>query len=117
MLKKTLLAVVIAAMTMGRAFAQIEVNQADLAALDGIKGIGPTTSKAILAERKKGGDFKDWGDFENRVKGISAKRSDRLSGAGLTVNGRPKSRMPAPQESSKGKPAADPTGKAIDAKK
>jgi competence protein ComEA len=68
----------------------VDVNKADQAALDGIKGLGPKTSKAILDERKKGGEFKDWADFESRVKGIGEKSAMRLSQAGLTVNGQPK---------------------------
>jgi competence protein ComEA len=101
MFKKVLLAVAIVAAAMGCAFAEVDVNKADQAALDGIKGVGPTTSKAILAERKKSGNFKDWEDFEKRVKGISARRSGRLSDAGLTVDGQPKSTMPAATQAAK----------------
>lgn len=89
MFKKLLLTAVTLMMTMGLAFAQVEVNKADQAALDGIKGIGPKTSKTILDERKKGGDFKDWADFQKRVKGVGEKSAMKLSGAGLTVNGQP----------------------------
>jgi competence protein ComEA len=92
MLKRALLVSVIIVAGIGHVFAQVDVNKADMAALDGIKGVGPTTSKAILAERKKGGDFSDWADFERRVKGISARRSERLSSGGLTVNGEPRSK-------------------------
>jgi competence protein ComEA len=88
--KKILLAVAAFIATMSFAFAQVDVNKADQAALDGIKGIGPKISKTILDERKKGGNFKDWTDFENRVKGIGDKNSSKLSQAGLTVNGQPK---------------------------
>ncbi|MEO8408798.1 MAG: DNA uptake protein, partial [Oxalobacteraceae bacterium] len=42
-----------------------------------------------------GGDFKDWPDFEKRVKGIGAKNSTKLSAAGLTVNGKNKQNAPA----------------------
>lgn len=91
MLKKLLLGFVALIVTMGFAYASVEVNQADQAALDGIKGIGPTTSKAILDERKKGGNFKDWNDLQKRVKGIGDKSSDKFSQAGLTVNGAAKS--------------------------
>lgn len=87
MLKKLLLAIATLIATMGIAFAQVDVNKADQAALDGIKGIGPSMSKRILDERKKGGDFKDWFDLEQRVKGIRDKRAAKLSSAGLTVNG------------------------------
>lgn len=92
MLKKLLLAGAAFILSMGFAFAQVDVNKADQAALDGIKGIGPTLSKAIIDERKKNGNFKDWADFESRVKGIGEKSSGKLSQAGLTVNGqsRPK---------------------------
>ena len=95
MFKKLLLGVVGLIATMGFAFAQVDVNKADQAALDGIKGIGPATSKTILNERKKGGDFKDWADFEKRVKGIGEKNSAKLSEAGLTVNGKNKPNAPA----------------------
>jgi DNA polymerase III alpha subunit len=57
----------------GLCLAQVDVNKADQAALDSVKGIGPVTSKAIVDERAKGGAFKDWADFESRVKGIGPK--------------------------------------------
>lgn len=95
MFKKLLLGVVGIILTMGFAFAQVDVNKADQAALDGIKGIGPAKSKTILDERKKGGDFKDWPDFEKRVKGIGDKNSAKLSEAGLTINGKNKPNAPA----------------------
>lgn len=76
--------------TIGFAFAQVDVNKADQAALDGIKGIGPKTSTAILDERKRGGDFKDWVDFESRVKGVGGKSATKLSQSGLTINGQAK---------------------------
>ncbi|OFJ50037.1 DNA uptake protein [Janthinobacterium lividum] len=80
---------------MGFAFAQVDVNKADQAALDSVKGIGPSTSKAIVDERSKGGAFKDWADFESRVKGIGPKSAMKLSEAGLQVNGQAKSGAPA----------------------
>jgi competence protein ComEA len=95
MLKKLLLIAAIFLASIGSAFAQVDVNKADQAALDGIKGIGPKTSKAIIDERKKGGDFKDWTDFEKRVKGVGEKNSKKLSQAGMTVNGQPKPNAPA----------------------
>lgn len=68
------------------AMAAIDVNRATEADLDGLKGIGPVTSKLILNERKKG-PFKDWQDFVDRVKGIGETRAARFSEEGLTVNG------------------------------
>ncbi|WP_332854703.1 ComEA family DNA-binding protein [Duganella sp. S19_KUP01_CR8] len=94
MFKKILLAVATLIVTMGFAFAQVDVNKADAAALDAVKGIGPVKSKAILEERKKG-DFKDWADFEKRVKGIGEKSAVKLSQAGLVVNGKPLDGAPA----------------------
>jgi competence protein ComEA len=89
MIRKLLLAVATLVACMGMAFAQVDVNKADQAALDSIKGIGPAKSKAILAERAKG-EFKDWADFEQRVKGIGEKNAVKLSEAGLMVNGKPR---------------------------
>ncbi len=94
MFKKLLLAVAALIATMGIAFAQVDVNKADQAALDGVKGIGPVLSKKIVEERKKG-QFKDWADFEQRVQGIGDKNSTKLSQAGLTVNGQSKPNAPA----------------------
>lgn len=68
------------------AMAAIDVNQATEADLDGLKGIGPVTSKLILNERQKGA-FKDWQDFIDRVKGIGDARAAKFSEEGLTVNG------------------------------
>jgi competence protein ComEA len=103
MLKKLLLALAVLIATMGFAFAQVDVNKADQAALDSVKGIGPKTSKAILDERKKGGDFKDWADFEKRVKGIGEKSAVKLSKAGLTVNGQPLEKSASTAKSDSGK--------------
>lgn len=108
MLKKLLLAIATTMATIGFAFAQVDVNKADQPALDGVKGIGPATSKAILDERTRGGPFKDWADFESRVKGIGAKSAVKLSEAGLQVNGQGKAGAAAPAAgaSTAAKPAA-----------
>lgn len=90
MIKKLILAVATLIATMSFAFAQVDVNKGDAAALDSIKGIGPKMSKTILDERTKGGDFKDWADFEKRVKGVGEKNSIKLSKAGLQVAGKSK---------------------------
>jgi len=84
MLKKLLL---LAALFLAVAcFAAVDVNQATEAELDGIKGIGPTLSGKILKARQQG-SFKDWPDLMQRVKGIKPKSAQRLSQAGLSVNG------------------------------
>ena len=75
-----------AAMSLVAAFAAVDVNKATEAELDGIKGIGPVTSKLITSERKKG-DFKSWDDFVTRVKGVGDKNAAKFSAEGLTVGG------------------------------
>jgi competence protein ComEA len=88
MIKKLMLAVATMLVTMGFAFAQVDVNKADAAALDSVKGIGPKTAKLIIDERTKGGPFKDWADLETRVKGVGAKNAKKMSVAGLQVGGK-----------------------------
>jgi competence protein ComEA len=90
MIKKLMLAVATLVASMGFAFAQVDVNKADAAALDSVKGVGPAMSKAIIDERTKAGPFKDWPDFQKRVKGVADKRATQLSKAGLQVNGQSK---------------------------
>ncbi|CDG84687.1 putative DNA uptake, ComEA-like protein [Janthinobacterium agaricidamnosum NBRC 102515 = DSM 9628] len=115
-----MLAVATLVATMGFAFAQVDVNKADAAALDSVKGIGPVKSKQIIDERTKGGNFKDWADFESRVKGIGAKNSVKLSEAGLQVNGQAKpgadavkpKAAPATKAAAKDAPAAAPAAEA-----
>ena len=75
-----------AAMSLVAAFAAVDVNKATEAELDGIKGIGPVTSKLIMSERKKG-EFKNWDDFITRVKGVGEKSAAKFSADGLTVGG------------------------------
>lgn len=108
MLKKTIFVLATMIASISFAFAAVDVNKADQAALDGIKGIGPAMSKTILAERKKHGDFKDWADLQARVKGIGDKNSEKFSEAGLTVNGAVKS--PA-KPAAKGKASSSPADK------
>jgi len=93
MIKKLILAVAALAASMSVAFAQVDVNKADAAALDAVKGIGPSMSKTIIDERAKG-EFKDWADFQKRVKGVADKRAAKLSEAGLQVNGKSKDGAP-----------------------
>lgn len=75
-----------AAMSLVAAFAAVDVNKATEAELDGIKGIGPVTTKLIISERKKG-EFKNWDDFVTRVKGVGDKSAAKFSAEGLTVSG------------------------------
>jgi competence protein ComEA len=75
-----------AAISLVAAFAAVDVNKGSEAELDGIKGIGPATSKQIIAERKKA-EFKNWDDLISRVKGLGDKTAAKLSEGGLTVGG------------------------------
>ena len=116
MIRKLTLAVAALIATMGIAFAQVDVNKADAAALDAIKGVGPTLSKAILEERAKG-QFKDWADFQKRVKGVGEKRAAKLSSAGLLVAGRSVAGAPAAKATpAKATPAKATPAKAVAAK-
>jgi competence protein ComEA len=80
--------------------AAVEVNSADQAALESVKGIGPAHAKAIIDEREKNGAFKNADDLAARVKGIGPKSVKNLESAGLTINGS----------------SAPPTGKSASAK-
>ena len=84
MLKKLLLTCVF--MLAASTVAAVDVNQATEAELDSIRGIGPGTTRTILAERDKG-EFKDWSDFIKRVKGMGLKNAVKYSAQGLTVGG------------------------------
>ena len=85
MIKKFLF--IIALLFAGASFAAVDVNKATEAELDGIKGIGPSMSQKILAERKNA-EFKDWADFISRVGGVGEKTAAKFSSEGLTVNGK-----------------------------
>ena len=76
----------LATMSLITAFAAVDVNKATDAELDGIKGIGPVTTKLIVSERKKG-EFKSWADFIGRVKGVGDRSAAKFSAQGLTVSG------------------------------
>ena len=114
-----------AAMSLVAAFAAVDVNKGSEADLDGIKGIGPATSKQIVAERKKA-EFKNWDDLISRVKGLGEKSAAKLSEGGLTVGGasykpaadaKKAAAAPAKTEAkAEAKPAAKPEVKAEPAK-
>jgi competence protein ComEA len=66
----------------------VDVNTATEAQLDGLLGLGPATTRVILAERDKA-RFKNWQDLIARVKGLGPKAAAKLSAAGLNVDGQP----------------------------
>ncbi|MGJ7494140.1 ComEA family DNA-binding protein [Variovorax sp. RT4R15] len=112
MLKK--IAAALAAMVFAVvSFAAVDVNKGSAADLDGVKGVGPAMSARIIEARKQG-QFKDWADLMQRVKGVKGKTAAKLSGEGLTVNGESfkgsAAAVPAKaaKEDVKAKPAAKP---------
>lgn len=68
--------------------AAIDINQASEADLDGLRGLGPATTRLILNERAKA-PFRNWQDLLARVKGLGPNSAAKLSAEGLTVNGQP----------------------------
>ena len=98
------------------AFAAVDVNKATAAELDGIKGIGPAISGKIIDERKKG-NFKDWSDFIERVKGVGETNAAKFSTEGLTVGGAAFKATAAPTATTEKKdPKAEAKMKANEAK-
>jgi competence protein ComEA len=83
---KKLLCVLAMLFATATAWAAVEVNKADQATLESVKGIGTKMSTRILDERKKS-PFKDWADLMVRVKGVKEGAATKLSKEGLTVNG------------------------------
>lgn len=81
----------------GAAWAQVDINHATEAELDGIRGIGPATTRRILQERERQ-PFKDWADLVARVRGVGRASAASFSAQGFTVNGLPY--VPAPAASS-----------------
>lgn len=63
-----------------------DLNHANQAELEMVKGIGPQLSERILDERSRG-RFANWQDFIARMKGIGPSQATRLSSAGLRIAG------------------------------
>ena len=66
----------------------VDVNQATLEQLQGVRGIGPKTAQTILDERGRGGPYASFEDLSDRVKGIGSKKAVALQEAGLKIGGR-----------------------------
>ncbi len=84
--KRGLCLALLSALPLSSALAAVDVNQATEAQLDGLRGLGPATTRQILAERSKA-PFKDWQDLLSRVKGLGPATAPRLSAEGLRVEG------------------------------
>ena len=87
------------------AMAAVDVNKANAAELDSIKGIGPVMSQRILDERQKA-PFKDWNDCMSRVNGVGPATAAKVSDSGLRVQGQALPAGAAPSKPEP-KPAAD----------
>lgn len=79
----------------GMACAQLDLNQASEMQLDGLNGLGPSTTRTLLNERAKA-PFRDWPDLLQRVKGIGPKKAASLSAQGLQVQGQGFAQRPGP---------------------
>lgn len=85
MIKHILLAAACWLSLSGLAIAAVDVNSADEAALNDVKGIGPAMARRIVEERGKQGGFKDAEDLAHRVKGLGPKSVAHLQQEGLVI--------------------------------
>lgn len=74
------------ALLAGATLAQVDLNTATEIELDGIKGLGPSTTQHIMDERRKAA-FRDWPDVMRRIQGIGPKKAAQLSEQGVQVRG------------------------------
>ena len=87
------------------AFAAVDVNKANQAELEAIKGIGPSMATRILDARQTG-PFANWADLSGRVKGVGQGNAAKYSADGLTVAGSSFSADAAPRATKAKKRAA-----------
>jgi competence protein ComEA len=64
----------------------LEINQANEAELDSIKGMGPAMTRKVLAARADK-PFTNWKDLMTRVTGIGKAKAQQFSEQGVLVNG------------------------------
>jgi competence protein ComEA len=64
----------------------LDLNQAKEAELDGLKGMGPSLSRKVLAARQHQ-PFASWADFLRRVSGVGTAKAKLFSEQGLTIEG------------------------------
>lgn len=64
----------------------LEVNAANVAELDSIKGMGPALSAKLLKAREQA-LFQNWQDMMQRVSGMGPLKAQQFSAQGLTVQG------------------------------
>ena len=90
-LRKALFRSGVCLVLLGSAYANtahaVDVNAANAAQLEAVRGIGPKTARVIVEERVRGGRFESFEDLSDRVKGIGPSKVATLKSAGLTVQG------------------------------
>jgi len=91
-LSDVLFSTVVALMCCNTAVA-LDINQANEAELDSVKGMGPALSAKVLKARSNG-PFKDWQDLMQRVSGIRQNKAKQFSEQGLTVDGQAFAKKP-----------------------
>jgi len=64
----------------------LEINQANEAELDSIKGMGPAMTRKVLVARADK-PFMNWKDLMSRVAGIGKAKAQQFSAQGVVVNG------------------------------
>ncbi|MEA1867652.1 MAG: helix-hairpin-helix domain-containing protein [Thermodesulfobacteriota bacterium] len=77
MLKSFMASIVLVLFLFISAFAAINLNTADKAALESLSGIGPAKASAIIKYRDENGSFKSVEELLN-VKGIGPKMLDKI---------------------------------------
>jgi competence protein ComEA len=85
LLSGVLLSSVVALMCCNTALA-LDVNQANEAELDSVKGMGPALRAKVLKARAQG-PFENWADLMQRVSGIRHNKAQQFSEQGLTIDG------------------------------
>ena len=64
----------------------LEINQANAAELDSLRGMGPALSTKVLQAREQR-PFESWRDVMKRVSGFGPAKAQQFSDQGLKVNG------------------------------
>lgn len=77
-------ALAISLLFVSAAAAAVDVNLANQAQLEAVRGVGPALAEKILEQRQRRA-FADWADFVARVPGVGARRATQLAAAGLTI--------------------------------
>jgi len=74
-----------AGMGIGMPAQAVDVNHANSAQLQGVRGVGPRMAQTIIDERDRAGHFESLEDLSDRVRGIGRKRLQSLRAAGLRI--------------------------------